>query len=158
MAMRWACMNVAAGMTVRVLEAPQTRRWGSGRQGGWSAPAPVGRASGVRFVREHFLSVFGGRSIVLGCVLAGALASPGTALAQARPDSLRMTCAQARSIVATRGAVVIGTGPYIYDRFVADRRFCSLNEFARPAFIRSRDTPQCMVGYKCTPISDGWWW
>ena len=47
-----------------------------------------------------------------------------SAVAQSRPQSTRMTCAQAAGMVFQRGAIVIGTGGYTYDRFVRDRSFC----------------------------------
>lgn len=73
----------------------------------------------------------------------------GPAAAQARPDSLAMSCDGASRLVASRGAVVIGTGPHVYDRFVASRRFCQVTEFTEPAWIRTRDTQACAVGYRC---------
>ena len=78
------------------------------------------------------------------------------ATAQGRPDSLSMTCDQARALLRSRGAAVIGTGPHIYDRYVADRRFCAVTESTRPAWIATRDTRQCMVGYTCILIEDLW--
>jgi hypothetical protein len=81
---------------------------------------------------------------------AAALLLTGTAAgAQGRPDSLRMSCAQARAIVAQQGGVVIGSGPNIYDRFVHDARFCYPTQYLKPAWIRSADTPQCPIGYRC---------
>ncbi len=79
------------------------------------------------------------------------------ASAQGRPDSLRMSCGQVVALMRSRGAVVIGTGPHIYDRFVADRRFCSINEVLEPAWIRTRDG-QCQAAYRCKPASDYFWW
>ena len=78
------------------------------------------------------------------------------AAAQGRPDSLSMSCDQARALLRSRGALVIGTGPHIYDRYVTDRRFCAVTEGTRPAWIATRDTRQCMVGYTCVPIEDLW--
>lgn len=39
--------------------------------------------------------------------------------AHALPDSLTMTCAVARRAVQGLGAVVISTGPNVFDRYVA---------------------------------------
>ncbi|HEX2727022.1 MAG TPA: hypothetical protein VHN20_14480 [Beijerinckiaceae bacterium] len=69
--------------------------------------------------------------------------------AQPRPSSVAMTCPQAASLVASRGAIVLGTGGYTYDRFVAHRGFCLITEMTEPAWIPTRDTPQCFVGYRC---------
>jgi len=69
--------------------------------------------------------------------------------AQSRPSTPNMTCNQARQLVASRGAVVLGTGTYTYDRYVLDLRFCEINETIQPAYVPTRDTPQCPVGYLC---------
>lgn len=77
------------------------------------------------------------------------------AAAQSRPDSLALNCAQARDIVARNGAVVMGSGPLIYDRFVASVRFCPLGDVTRPATVPTRDTPYCPVGNTCIqPFSE----
>ncbi|NIX76587.1 hypothetical protein [Microvirga terricola] len=66
-----------------------------------------------------------------------------------RPLTTAMPCFQAQRIVASRGAAVLGTGPYTYDRFVRDLSFCQVNEYLQPAWVPARDTPQCFVGYRC---------
>lgn len=71
------------------------------------------------------------------------------AVAQSRPSTLTMSCSQARSVVASRGAVVLGTGGMTYDRFVRSRNFCQINETIEPAWVPTADTPQCPVGYRC---------
>lgn len=78
-----------------------------------------------------------------------ALSFASSALAQSRPFTPSMTCNQARGIVFSRGAVVLGTGTYTYDRYVRDSSFCEFNETTKPAFVPTRDTPQCPVGYVC---------
>lgn len=81
------------------------------------------------------------------CVLAAAaFAAPA---AEARPDSLSMTCAETAALVTSQGAVVIGTGPNIFDRYVREVRFCSGAEQLKPEWIKTRDNPQCFVGYVC---------
>jgi hypothetical protein len=73
-----------------------------------------------------------------------------SALAQgSRPDSLRMSCRQAASLVQSRGSIVIGTGPDLYDRYVTGCNFCYSMEFLTPAWVRTADNPQCFVGYTC---------
>ena len=69
--------------------------------------------------------------------------------AQTRPQTPSMTCDQARGIVLSRGAAVLGTGGFTYDRFVRDRSFCEINETTEFAVVPTRDTPQCPVGYRC---------
>jgi hypothetical protein len=71
------------------------------------------------------------------------------AVAQSRPSTLQMSCGQARATVASRGAIVLGTGGYTYDRFVGNRNFCEINETIEPAWVPTRDTPQCFIGYRC---------
>lgn len=69
--------------------------------------------------------------------------------AQQRPFTPSLVCGQARQIVASRGAVVLGTGTHTYDRYVRDRSFCEINETIEPGWVPTRDTPQCFVGYRC---------
>ncbi|MDB5572766.1 MAG: hypothetical protein JWN93_3949 [Hyphomicrobiales bacterium] len=87
-------------------------------------------------------------------IAAACLSAPSLnpASAQGRPDTTHMSCAQARGLVATRGAVVLGTGPSLYDRYVEHRGFCTPSEELRPAFVRSGDSPQCFVGYRCEEV------
>lgn len=73
----------------------------------------------------------------------------GTSIAQARPSTLSMTCAQAQATVASYGAVVLSTGPTTFDRFVAHNGFCLHGEIARTAYAPTLDTPHCPVGYTC---------
>ena len=74
---------------------------------------------------------------------------PTIASAQPRLDSTRLSCGQVAAIVQSRGAVVIGTGPYIYDRYVSGAQFCVRPEIIVPAWINTADTVQCFVGYQC---------
>jgi hypothetical protein len=68
--------------------------------------------------------------------------------AQERPSTLAMSCAQANRLVATRGAVVLSTGPYTYDRYVGGN-FCAINESTEPAWVPTADAAQCFIGYRC---------
>lgn len=71
------------------------------------------------------------------------------AQAQTRPSTVDMSCQASRQLVFSRGAIVLGTGGFTYDRFVRDRSFCDVTEYAHSAFVPSRDTPRCFVGYRC---------
>ncbi len=82
------------------------------------------------------------------CVLA-LLAAASSVQAQPRPLTPNLTCDQARGLVLSRGQIVLGTGAYTYDRYVRDQRFCLRNETTELAFVPTRDTPQCPVGYTC---------
>ncbi len=91
-------------------------------------------------------------AFALSAAALAAILLPGVAVAQARPDSLTLTCQAARALVLRNGAIVIGTGPYIYDRYVADRSRCAPTQGTRPGFIATRDNPQCYVGDTCSEI------
>jgi hypothetical protein len=69
--------------------------------------------------------------------------------AQQRPSTVNMTCGQAQQTIFLRGAAVLSTGTYTYDRFVRDRSFCEFNETIELALVPTRDTPQCPIGYRC---------
>ena len=71
------------------------------------------------------------------------------AQAQARPSTMDLPCTANRELVFARGEVVLGTGGKTYDRFVRDRTFCDVTEYAQSAFVPSRETPVCFVGYRC---------
>ena len=77
------------------------------------------------------------------------MATAGGAQAQPRPFTPAMPCGQARQIVFANGAAVLSTGTYTYDRYVRDRSFCEINEYVEPAWVPTRDTPQCPIGYRC---------
>jgi len=86
------------------------------------------------------------KRVLLSIVAAGFVTG---AVAQTGATTLTMTCAAARGIVASRGAVVLRTGPATYDRYVRDSRFCALPETAQPAWVRTADTAQCPIGGVC---------
>lgn len=71
------------------------------------------------------------------------------AVAQGHPNSLNMSCADARGLVRQSGAVVIATGSHLYDRFVTGPGYCSLVQTTEPAWIPTADNPQCLVGKLC---------
>ena len=74
------------------------------------------------------------------------------ALAQGRMSTTNMTCAQARGMVATHGAIVLGTGGATYERFVRDSSFCQRLETAQTAYARTADVAQCPVGGSCVEM------
>lgn len=94
-----------------------------------------------------------GRFCLSLVLLLPALALANTAaFPQARPDTRSMTCAQAQAFVQQRGAVVMSTGQYTYDRFVASRAYCMRDEIVKPLYAPTRDTAQCPVAYECRQI------
>ena len=90
----------------------------------------------------------GGMALAI-LILCGAA---GPALAQ-RASTPAMSCRAAATLVAQHGAVVLGTGPDLYDRYVRNESFCPTGYYARPAFLPTRDNPQCYVGNYCSGIS-----
>ena len=88
------------------------------------------------------------RALFATLVVCGVVAS-APAFAQGRPNSVNMTCAQARGAVNSAGALVLGTGGSTYDRYVSNRSFCTPSEVTDPGFAPTLDNPQCLVGYLC---------
>jgi hypothetical protein len=100
----------------------------------------------------------GMRAALLGSFVILSLAT-APVLAQSRPQTTRMSCGQARALVLQRGAILLGTGGYTYDRFVRDRSFCQPTEVTRRALAPTVDDPQCLVGYTCEePTGRPWPW
>ncbi|QFT34329.1 hypothetical protein K1718_24780 [Roseibium porphyridii] len=62
-----------------------------------------------------------------------------------RPLSTSMTCSQAQSMINQRGAVVMSTGQYTFDRYVSNRNFCERGEFLVRANIPTKDKRRCTV-------------
>jgi len=79
-----------------------------------------------------------------------------TESAAARPDTRTLTCDGARSLVQSRGAVVVSTGRYTYDRAVSDQRYCDRGEIVETFIAPTLDNPRCRIGGYCksrAPIS-----
>ena len=81
-------------------------------------------------------------------VLLMALLVAGSAWAQ-RPNTLNMSCAEARGLVAARGAVVLSTGRHTFDRFVSSPGYCLYGEYAYNASAPTRDRASCSLGFRC---------
>ena len=92
-----------------------------------------------------------------GFVVAVALLGAATsALAQPRPSTLAMSCGQAAALVASAGGIVLGTGGYTYDRYVADARFCLNGQATRRQIVPTIDTPYCPL-LICYDPTGNWW-
>jgi hypothetical protein len=78
-----------------------------------------------------------------------AVAANASVAEAARQSTLSMTCPQAAATVASAGAIVLTTGQFTYDRFVAHVGFCMHDEVARPAVAPTLDSPYCSLGYRC---------
>ena len=75
-----------------------------------------------------------------------------SAFAQAGPNSLTMNCTHARAVVQQSGAVVMYTGPDIFDRYVSSGSYCAGNEWTEPAWVVTTDQKHCLVGQVCREI------
>ena len=73
----------------------------------------------------------------------------GVTIAESRPNTTQMSCAEAAATVARAGAIVLSTGEHTYERYVATNAFCLPGESTEPAFAPTLDTPSCTVGYVC---------
>jgi hypothetical protein len=73
-------------------------------------------------------------------------------MAQIWPSTTAMTCTAAASLVASRGALVVGTGAETYERAVTLKWFCESDEYAKPMFAPTRDRNACFIGYYCAAI------
>ncbi len=82
-------------------------------------------------------------------ILAIALLAPSLAVAAPRPSTTAMSCGAAHALVTHRGAIVLGTGGDTYDRFVANRSLCEIEQVIQPAFVPTASNPQCFIGYRC---------
>jgi len=83
------------------------------------------------------------------CIAAISSVMAEHAAAQARHDTNRVTCATAQAVVMKAGAVVLGTGPSLFDRYVSSRAYCTSGDLTEPAFVPTGDNRQCWVGYTC---------
>ncbi len=107
----------------------------------------------------RFFTRWGGLATVVTAMLAAGATAAG---AQGRPDVRTMTCGQARALVQQQGSVVLSTGRYTYDRFVASRRLCPSGEVGEYAWVQTRDASSCRIGYICVMDTEDWddrfWW
>src|SRR4051812_33031416 len=71
------------------------------------------------------------------------------AMAQSELSTLSMTCARAKAMVSSRGAVVLHTGPTTYDRYVLDDSFCEQEDVDPLAWVRTADVARCSIGRVC---------
>jgi hypothetical protein len=53
-------------------------------------------------------------------------------VAQPPPSTVVMSCGKAAALVASAGAIVLGTGGHTYERFVRARSLCVYGEATEP--------------------------
>ncbi|MBM3530201.1 MAG: hypothetical protein FJX62_19130 [Alphaproteobacteria bacterium] len=87
--------------------------------------------------------------ILCAATLAALASFPDAAAAQSRADTLRMSCAAAKALVARHGGIVLATRRSLFDRFVASRAHCMPTEMIEHAFVPTADNRQCFIGYTC---------
>ncbi|MFN7728941.1 MAG: hypothetical protein ACK5P7_07280 [Bdellovibrio sp.] len=86
-------------------------------------------------------------------VLAGLLTS--TVSAHAGFQTLDHTCAETRQAVSSSGALLLSTGPYIRGYYVAHAGYCAVNQTTQPAWVETKDSDACFVGYTCSERDAG---
>ncbi|MFC7396957.1 hypothetical protein ACFQU1_07090 [Chelatococcus sp. GCM10030263] len=72
--------------------------------------------------------------------------------AQQRIEAGQRSCSALQNLVQRNGHVLLYTGPYLYDTYVTS---CGIRQSQVPAYLQSRDNPQCLVGYTCGPLNGG---
>lgn len=80
------------------------------------------------------------------------IVAPAASMA-ARPSTLALTCLQVSSLVQEKGAIVLSTGRFTYNRFVSSGAYCSFGEFASSATAPTKDQPNCRLGFTCEPVN-----
>lgn len=99
------------------------------------------------------------RRAVASAALAAALCAGGSAsaVAQSRPYTPSMSCADVAALVRAKGAVLLSTSPTTFDRYVSAANYCSVGEVLKNQWVPTRDNPQCFIGYTCfVPSRDNW--
>jgi hypothetical protein len=79
-------------------------------------------------------------------LVASIIVSGGPALAQQRIEATQQSCSALQGLVQRNRQVLIYTAPYLYDTYVTS---CGVRPGQFPAYLRTRDNPQCFVGYTC---------
>ncbi len=92
------------------------------------------------------------RLIGLAIMVSGACLAAGQAQAISRYDPTRMSCDAIQDRVAREGAVILRytskRNMPVYDRYVADSRFCPAGQARARAYVPSADARSCPV-YRC---------
>ena len=96
-------------------------------------------------IRERPITV-----AAIGLLVATMAAAPS----RARENASEMLCRDVQVLVRERGRVVLATGQYTFDLFVAGRRYCLAGEMTVPALTRTLDRERCRVGYHCVGIEE----
>jgi len=84
------------------------------------------------------------------CLISCVILLAGFTVAEARPNTMDLTCSQARALVHSHRSILLSTGRYTYDRYVVSVGFCPSGDYARNAYVQTRDRKSCRIGYTCT--------
>ncbi|EEA95697.1 hypothetical protein [Pseudovibrio sp. JE062] len=88
---------------------------------------------------------------VLGLVSAASVAQAMNVPLTSTTD---LTGSQVKALVQDKGAVVLATGPGLYDRFVANGSFCGPHEETQRAYVVTKDSNHSLIGYTCVVEND----
>ncbi len=83
-----------------------------------------------------------------------ALGLASGAAAQPRPNTLQMSCRDAQALVVSHGAIVLGTGPNRYERYVRDQSFCPIGMRTESIWDQAADASACPIGYRCRDATE----
>ncbi len=100
------------------------------------------------------VSVFQKRTMWKWLAVLVVLGIAADAAAQPRPNTLQMSCRQAQALVVSHGAIVLGTGPNRYERYVRDQSFCPVGMRTETIWDQTADLAACPVGYRCRDASE----
>ncbi len=84
-------------------------------------------------------------ALALGASLAATIA-----LGQEGPNLRTMQCAEAQSLIKSKGVALLHSGPNIFNRYVKDAAFCAEDMYLRPAWARTQNSKACFIGYTCS--------
>lgn len=80
------------------------------------------------------------------CLITGLTIS---ATAEERVLTTARNCSDIQSLVRDRGAIVLHTGQYLYDRYVRNESYCLTFERTQAAWVPARDNENCFIGFTC---------
>ena len=73
-----------------------------------------------------------------------------TAAVEARQSTTNMTCSQAQQLVRSQGSILLSTGRHTFDRYVSGWTFCPTGDYIKRAYVQTKDSRYCRIGYTCT--------
>lgn len=83
---------------------------------------------------------------VLGLISAASVAQAMNVPLTSTAD---LSGSQVKELVQDRGAIVLATGPGLYDRYVANNSYCSPHEETQSAYVATKNSNSSFIGYTC---------